>query len=88
MPDFDRLPGNARYVDVPLWRLRRVPTHILPQVRVLMPRVVFDSELDDIRSLLKNAREIGVRERGDKESRAARAGAGDLTSLPILRSIS
>ena len=26
-----------------------------------MPRVVFDSELDDIRSLLKNAREIGVR---------------------------
>lgn len=61
VPDFDRLPGNARYVDVPLWRLRRVPTHILPQVRVLMPRVVFDSELDDIRSLLKNAREIGVR---------------------------
>ncbi len=74
-PDSLSLFADAARIDLPLWRLREVKLRGLEeQVSVILPRVVFDREEADVKRLLQQAWECGVR----------RATVPNLSLLPLL----
>ncbi len=54
--------SDAVRIDLPLWRLKEADIRGLEErVSVILPRVVFDREEEDVRRMLRQAREKGVR---------------------------
>lgn len=56
------LPSAAR-IDLPLWQIKKIPfpTEYADKISVVLPRVITGAEEDDVKQMLRAAREMGIK---------------------------
>lgn len=57
------IPSNAARIDIPVWQIeaKRFPKEKADIISVVLPRVITSAEEADIRTLLEQAREMGIK---------------------------